>query len=390
MAIVPVLANTAAPSIFSLRNRALVYAGFSATGVSLALPGALMPWLVAHWALQDSQAGLLLFLFFLGTSCGAMLSRGSLRWSIVRGGVCAAAGAALLPVVSRDAAFAAIFLFGLGLGTLMTSTSLLQSRRFASDRAPEMTRLNLIWALGACLGPWLILHKGIGDATHDRHVLFGLAAFFAVFAAAVAAFERDAPAPVAAVTKPRRFSLLAVPAPLLVMVFCATGVEASSGGWLATYSQRSGHSLSITIAAPTCFWAGLLVSRMLHSSSRVSRGARNFLLTANLATLAAALVALISFENAPVILIAAFLVGFCAGPMYPLLLALVFEHDSSNLIFVLAGLGSSILPFLTGTLSTAAHSLRGGLLVPATAATAMTMCGWLTVRARRSVQKIVG
>jgi fucose permease len=389
MASVPVVATSATPPTFTLRDRALVYAGFSATGVSLALPGALMPWLLAHWALQDSQAGLLLFLFFLGSSMGAVLSRGSLPWSIARGGLCTATGAALLPVVSRDGAFAAIFLYGLGLGITMTSTSLLQSRRFAEDCAAELTRLNLLWALGACTGPWLILHKGIGDATHNRHVLFGLAGFFALYAVAVAAFERNVPA--AAPATPRKFSLLAVPVPLLVLVFCATGVEASSGGWLATYSQRSGHSLGITIAAPTCFWAGLLLSRLLHSSSRVSRAARRLLLTANLVTLAAALVALILFGNAPVILAAAFFVGFCAGPMYPLLLALIFEHNRGSLIFVLAGLGSSILPFLTGTLSSTAHSLRGGLLVPAAAATAMALCGWLTVRVRgNGLQKNVG
>jgi len=368
-------ANTSTTSGF----RTLIYAGFTATGVSLALPGALMPWLLAHWSLQDSQAGLLLFLFFIGGTGGALLSRGSLRWSIVRGAACTALGAAWLPFASRYTAYAEILLYGLGLGVTMTSISLLQSRRFAADCAAEMTRLNLLWAIGACIGPWFVLHDGVLDGAHARYVLLIIAAAFAVFAALTAAFERDPPPSQSSPSSTRGW-LLAAPLPLLLLVFCITGVESSSGGWLATYSQRSGHSLGITIGAPTCFWAGLLFSRLLHSSSRISRAARRFLLTWNLAAMAAALASLILFHAAPTMLAAAFVIGFAAGPMYPLLLALVLEHNSGPAVFVLAGLGSAALPFLTGALSTSAGSLRTGLLVPTAAALAMLIAGWSTSR----------
>jgi len=368
------------PHGFTLRNRALVYAGFTATGVSLSLPGALMPWLLNHWSLQDSQAGLLLFLFFIGGTAGALLSRGSLRWSIVRGTACTSLGAAWLPFASRHTAYAAIPLYGLGLGITMTSISLLQSRRWADDRAAEMTRLNLLWAIGACIGPWLVLHDGVLDGTHATHFLLLIAAAFTLFTALTAAFEHDPPPPPQSPTSTTQGWLHAAPFPLLLLVFCITGVESSSGGWLATYSQRSGHSLGITIGAPTCFWAGLLVSRLLHSSSRVSRAARRFLLTWNLAAMAAALASLILFHTASIMLTAAFLIGFTAGPMYPLLLALVLEHNNSSAVFVLAGLGSAALPYFTGALSTSAASLQTGLLVPTAAAIAMLAAGYSTVR----------
>ena len=363
-----------------IRGRALLYAGFTATGIALALPGALMPWLLAHWALRDSQAGLLLFLFFAGGTSGALLSRGSLRWSIVRGAACTSLGAALLPFASRDAAYIAILLYGLGLGIAMTSISLLQSRRWAADCAAEMTRLNLLWAIGACSGPWLVLHEGVLDGTHARHVLLTIAAAFAVFTILVAAFEQDAAEPPQSRKASTHRWMLASPLALLLLVFCITGVESSSGGWLATYSQRSGHTLGITIGAPTCFWAGLLFSRLLHSNSWISRIARRFLLTWNLLAMAAALAGLILFHAGPIILFAAFIVGFAAGPMYPLLLALVLEHDSGPAVFVLAGLGSAVLPLLTGTLSTASGSLRAGLMVPSMAAVAMVFAGWSTSR----------
>ncbi len=382
MATVPALNQSpTAATPFTLRDRALVYAGFTATGVSLALPGGLMPWLLAHWSLQDSQAGLLLFLFFIGGTSGALLTRGALRWSVVRGAACTALGAAWLPFATRHTAYAAILLYGLGLGITMTSISLLQARRFVADCAAEMTRLNLLWAIGACCGPWLILHDGLLDGTHARNVLLTIALSFGLFALLTAAFERDAPTqPPTQSPSTSRWSRwrLAAPFPLLLLVFSITGVESSSGGWLATYAQRGNHSLGITIGAPTCFWAGLLVSRLLHSSSRVSNAARHFLLTWNIVLMAAALASLILFHASPVMLTAAFTIGFTAGPMYPLLLALVLEHDTGPTVFVLAGLGSAAIPFLTGTLSTSAGSLRTGLLVPTVAAGCMIAAGWWT------------
>jgi FHS family glucose/mannose:H+ symporter-like MFS transporter len=377
---------------FTLRDRALLYAGFTATGVSLALPGGLMPWLLAHWSLQDSQAGLLLFLFFLGGTSGALLTRGALRWSVVRGAACTALGAAWLPFATRHTAYAAILLYGLGLGITMTSISLLQARRFVADCAAEMTRLNLLWAIGACCGPWLILHDGLLDGAHARYVLLAIALGFGLFALLSVAFESDAPAQ-PDFTEPstqrstNRSWMLASPSPLLLLVFCITGVESSSGSWLATYSQRGGHSLGITIGAPTCFWAGLLISRLLHSSSRVSNAARRFLLTWNIVLMAAALGSLIVFHASTVMLTAAFVIGFTAGPMYPLLLALVLEHDTGPSVFVLAGLGSAAVPFLTGSLSTYAGSLRTGLLVPTAAVLAMVIAGWLTANSCSSHRK---
>jgi fucose permease len=266
----------------------------------------------------------------------------------------------------------------------MTSISLLRSRRCDADCAAEMTRLNLLWAIGACSGPWLVLHDGVRDAVHAMHVLLTLAVAFAIFGGWVLAFERDPQTLVRSQRASHRFALPAAPLPLLVLVFCATGVESSSGGWLATYSQRSGHSLGITIGAPTCFWAGLLVSRLLHSSSRIGRAARSFLLTWNLVAMAGAVAALILFRDPAAMLAAAFVVGFAAGPMYPLLLALVFEHGSGNMIFVLAGLGAASLPLLTGTLSTAIGSLRAGLVCPEIAAVAMAIAGWSTWRGGRT------
>jgi fucose permease len=340
----------------------------------------MMPWLLTHWSLVDAQAGLLFFFFFLGNTSGAALTRGSLHHSIIRGAACTSLAAAYLPLALHWTAYAAIFLYGLGLGITMTSISLLHSRRSTDNCTAEMTRLNLLWAAGACTGPWLALHEGSYSGVQPTRVLLALAVFFCALAIWFLLFESETPPPHLRETAVDRRNLWAISAPLLLLVFCSTGVESSAGGWLATYSQRSGHSLGITIGAPTCLWAGLLLSRLLHSSARIGRAFQRYLLTWNLMILTAAIVVLIVGDSGPLILAASFTTGFSIGPMYPMLLAMVFERTGGSLIFIIAGFGSALLPLLTGALSTAAGSLRAGLTTPAISALAMTIAGWFVWR----------
>src|SRR6201996_4089737 len=93
-----------------------LYLGFAATGVSLALPGALLPLLLRRWSLGDARGGLLLFCFFLATTTGALVSRGRMNRSIARGALLTSIGACWLGFANRGWAFAAIIVYGLGLG----------------------------------------------------------------------------------------------------------------------------------------------------------------------------------------------------------------------------------------------------------------------------------
>lgn len=366
-----------------------LYLGFAATGVSLALPGALLPLLLRRWSLGDARGGLLLFCFFLATTTGALVSRGRMNRSIARGALLTAIGAAWLGFANLGWGFAAIIVYGLGLGIAMTSTSLLISREFPEERRIEMMRLNLLWAAGACAGPWLALggqSLRTGDfAARPLHVLLGLAAFFAAFAfwVWVAHEHRNLGAPdaltgAAGTDEPHRWPLTQIPLVLLILVFCATGVESSTGGWLAAYAQRLGETAGITIGAATAFWAGLLGSRLVHSLRALTRISERAVLALSAGLAAAGLTILVAWPGPAISVFAAFMVGFGAGPIYPLLLAIVLRHRETTGVFVLAGCGASALPLLTGALSGWVHSLSAGLCVPLAAASMMTILG-LTV-----------
>ncbi len=351
------------------------------TGIGLVLPGALLPILLSRWALTDQQAGLLLFLLLGGAMSGALLARWSLPASVARGCAAVAVAAVLLAGASREVAFAAMALYGLGLGIIMTAVSLLVSRMYPEERAARITRLNLVWAIGACMGPWIALH---GTATWGpQRVLWTLAFLFGLAGVCVLGTVPHSDAPAANVSSWWR-QLRSVSPALLFMVPLATGIESSAGGWLATYSRRSGATLNATIGAATCFWAGLLLSRLIQSHRKVAVRSVWGVFAFAPWLIGAGLTLLIASSEGVPLRIAALLIGFGIGPMYPAVLALVLRRgEGGNAVFVAAGVGASLLPLLTGLVSGGTGSLRLGLGVPLAAAIAMAACGWSVSRVNR-------
>jgi MFS transporter, FHS family, glucose/mannose:H+ symporter len=349
----------------------IIYATMLATGVGVVLPGAMLPLLLARWHLSDAQAGLLFFLFFIGSTSGAVLSRGSLPKSIARGCLAVVIGAALLAVASRAAAFFAITIYGIGLGIVMTSSSLLQSRRCESERAAQLARLNLMWAIGACLGPSLVLRGA--TAWGMPAVLLGVAAFFGLVAGLALVSVPHVDAAITTSSAPRSRNSMAL---LLILVPLATGVESATGGWLATYSKRSGQTLGEVIGAATCFWAGMLVSRFIQSHRHIASASALVLFVGGPWLMSAALSVLLISTGGASMLAGALLLGLAIGPMYPLLLTIALRQgEAGNVVFVMAGCGASLLPLLTGLVSKWSGSLRIGLGVPLVAAVVMGCLG---------------
>jgi FHS family glucose/mannose:H+ symporter-like MFS transporter len=353
----------------------IVYGTFLATGVGVVLPGAMLPLLLARWHLSDAEAGILLFIFFVGSASGAVLSRGSLPKSIARGCLSVVIGATLLAVASDGAIFLAIAAYGLGLGIVMTSISLLQSRRCGDERAAQLARLNLVWAIGACLGPSLVLRGATAWGT--LVVLFGVAAFFGL-AGGLALFvvpHVDAATKTSPALPSRHPMTL-----LLILVPLATGVESATGGWLTTYSKRSGQTLGEVIGAVTCFWGGMLVSRFFQSHRSIATASAVALFVGAPWLMSTALGILLISTGGASMLAGALLLGLAIGPMYPLLLALALRHgEACNIVFVVAGCGASLLPLLTGLVSKWSGSLRIGLGVPLVATVVMGclgLAGW--------------
>lgn len=348
-----------------------LYIAFAATGVGVALPGAVLPVLLARWSLQDRGGGTLFFLSWIASSLGALFLSGSLLRALMLGGSLVALGSIGLTTCPASLAGLCMAVYGLGLGLSMTAISLLV-QQFAVDTGKALVRLNLVWAVGACLCPVLALHTlRSGDL---RTLLYPLATLFLLLAVWSAyhgfrgqggADNRPALASASFVASMAVF-FRAMPVGLIALVMMTTGVEASAGGWLATYAQRGGDPFSQVVAAPTCLWAGLLLSRLFWSfSPRVH--AERWVIRASLLLMSASALLLLASRHGVPFLAAAACLGFGIGPAYPLLLARALRIHSSGTIFFLAGLGSACLPWLTGLVSSQRGSLRVGFVVPAAA-----------------------
>lgn len=355
-------------------SQIIVYLGFAGTGIGMALPGSVMPALLARWSLADRQAGLLLFLGWLGSSLGALAVRPSRVRSLAAGACLTAAGALGMAFSTRWTCFPSMGIFGLGLGLTMTSSSLLQSARHAERRGAELNRLNLAWALGACICPRLAEHSL--QATSVTTIFSSLALFFLFIGLWMMAFERDSPGDLAAQARGQgKWSLSAWPWPLVFIILLPTGIESSMGGWIAAYVQRTEHVITTTVTAGTCFWTGLMLSRTLASTILWLRRSERLVLMQSFFTVIAGASLLIASNSSLGILWGVFLVGFGLGPIYPLLLAIALPYSENTAIFFVAGLGSAFLPWLTGIVSSSASSLRAGLMVPLAASVLMLILG---------------
>jgi len=353
------------PASATLASTLALYLAFALTGFGIALLGATLPAMLAHWSLTDRRGGALFFAIFLGSSLGALLSRGAMVHSVTRGAAMLVAACCTLAFASGWVVFPVFFVYGLGLGIVITSINRLRSQRCANSRITEMNRLNLVWVFGAFSCPWLA--NEFLRLTGVRTLFLALAAAFAAFTAWMLLVERETVLPVEVQSEAARRSGSQLPAIVALTTLMATGLESSAGAWIATYADRLRSEFEAPVAAATVFWLGLLVARALYSTRLVRNFTEPVLLRFSTAVAAAGCVLLLATRSQSTLLIAAFLIGFGVGPVYPLLLAAVLPRVSGNAIFVAAGLGGTIFPWLTGALSTQAGSLRIGMIVPVTA-----------------------
>ena len=355
----------------------ILYVGFAATGVGMALPGAVLPALLREWSLGDAQAGLLFFLAWLGSSVGALLADGDRRRAAMAGSAAVAVALVLLGWGGRTISFAAMALYGTGLGATMTAISLTQAARHAGRRAAELSRLNMVWALGAFVCPSLAAHSL--RVANARAICGALAALFALLSVGLGALGRETSEP-AIYSSGRLMSRLKDlarnpfalwPAWVMLLAFLPTGIESSMGGWVAEFAQRAQGSIATTVSAGSAFWGGILLSRALGSTRYLAWRTERGLLLQSAWTVLAGGVALVALRSSAGILCGAALMGFGLGPVYPLALAYALRYSDHAGIFFLAGVGSAFLPWLTGMVSGASASLRIGLLVPVAASVAL-------------------
>lgn len=356
------LASGKSTRVKTLLGTAPTALAFFLTGVGTAILGATLPAMLHRWNLSDGSGGLLLLAGWSGSTSGAFFARRSFDRSAALGLSLSAVALLLLSRQHATALLALFLLYGVGLGLTMTSISLLRSRGVTPERADvELNRLNLIWAAGACTAPALAIHSLHLLSVATLYRLIGCVLAVTAMAVLAASLGSDAP-----MALPREPSLTLPRAPWHLGLFAAAsvGMESAVGSWLTTYAERATFGVATAVSANSAFWVGLLLSRAAHSLDAAPWFHTRLFRNLHLLAVGVATALLLLLPGRVVIPCAGLLCGLGLGPLYPYVLSITLPRYQSTSVFVLAGIGASVVPWLTGVLSSATHSLRLGLLAP--------------------------
>jgi MFS transporter, FHS family, glucose/mannose:H+ symporter len=172
--------------------------------------------------------------------------------------------------------------------------------------------------------------------------------------------------------------------------FIYVGIETSIGGWAAEDTRRlAGHVSGLTTMAPLFFYAGLMLGRgaaplILKRVGEI----RVVLMALSLVTLG---LGFILVARSPRMAIAGFAIaGLGCASIYPIYIAWFSKWYGAaarrlgGVVFSMASLGASAMPWLVGFVSTRTGSLRIGLLVPLVGC--FFMLGLLAVLRRRKLE----
>ncbi len=358
---------------------ARLHIGFVYVGIVTILLGPLLPYLVRHWSLSDSQAGFLFAAEYSGGVLGNLLTglllpRLGFSKVMTIAFLAFALGFSFFGTGTWIFACLLIFVYGIALGLSVPATNLRGTQLPSASTAAAVSLLNLSWGIGAVICPFLIafLLPSLGL----RGFSLSLCVLALLFAGIYLFWPIKGSAPV---KRPQKRSLDAwlaklrfPPAvPLLVLFFLYVGVETAIGGWVAAYEKRMpGMESTAWTLAPSVFYSFLLLGRGLtplvlrrFSQMSVSTGGLFCALFG---------ASVLTFSHAPFPLHAgAALAGLGLAPQYPLYvtwLAKTFREDANwlgALYFGSAGLGGAVIPWLVGIIAYHTNSLRAGLILPA-------------------------
>ena len=365
-------------AIFRMLGPVFFY--FFVAGIATVMLGPLLPALIQHWQIQDSQAGTLFTADFLGQLCGAWIAARNLRASLLYGSAITALGCATVSSLSFGNAHIALFCIGVGLGTGLTAGNIIAGTTLPSARARLLAMLNVAWGLGAIACPLLLR---IAGADSMRRFFFVLAILFVIsslFSTAIqiSRASDDGTEATSQSTSNRQPMKQRMPLPLWPLLtfaaamFLYVGVENSLGGWLPTYAVRTHPSLQAS-SISVYFWVAELVGRLLVAALMflLSEPAL-YRLCLTLLIVIETLLCVSAHISANGILTLTILGGFTLAPVFPLLVSFMLartgNHKRLGPLFASASVGGAVLPWITGVFSTQFHNLRTGLVVPATGA----------------------
>jgi MFS transporter, FHS family, glucose/mannose:H+ symporter len=354
----------------------LLFAGFVLTGIPTVIIGPILPQFISRWSLNDSQAGLFFTVQFAASLCGVWITTWLTSWrgyrpGLVLGYALTGIGLAFLNAPTHAVALAATAAFGLGYGIVVPPTNLSAAESGGKRSAGLVSLLNFAWGIGAVACSPLILLAVRHQFLPGFLVTVAFCAFALAGAFLLVSFPADQRADSAgSASSPSAIPSLAITVAVAALFFIYVGTETSIGGWSAEDVRRlTVHGANLATIAPMFFYAGLMTGRGLVPLVLRQFRERQVLLAAlGLAILGTIFV--ITAASQRIALGGFVIAGLGCASVYPIYISWFSKWYGAaarrlgGVVFSMASLGGSAMPWLVGFTSMKAASLRVGLLVP--------------------------
>ena len=361
-----------------MTNRRTLFAiaclGMLSFGIVLTTLGAVLPSVIERFGIDTAVAGSLFLLMTFGILVGSLVFGPIVDRRGYKGMLLLAT--TLIIIGLEGIAFApsmgwlraAVALIGFGGGIINGGTNALVADIATEGRTAGLSLLGVFFGVGA-VGVPFALGSLLGVFSYSTIIA-------AVGALVIIPLVITALTPFPAPKQPQGFPLAAAqglvrdPVLLLMglMLFLASGMEITVGGWTATFfkeelriaDQRALVYLSL-------YWLGMMLARIaLGSALRRVAPARVLLGCLVIAFVGALL--LILARSASLAAVGVFLLGCGFAASFPVVLGFVgdrYAHLSGtafSLVIVMALTGGMILPYTTGVLG-ASYGLRGSFVI---------------------------
>jgi fucose permease len=346
-------------------------------GITLTTLGAALPHLIARYSLEKSDAGSLLALMSLGILAsslvfGPAVDRFGYRIVLVAGAIGVGIGLAAIAWVSRQNILTpAMLVFGFGGGLLNGATNALVADITPEKRESGLALLGVFFGLGA-FGVPLVLGLLLEWTTYTV-IVGGMAGLVVVPLIDFVVVQFPPPKQAQGFPLRRAAALLGDASLLLVgmMLFLQSGMEITLGGWSAEYVREVlGLREDRAILVLSLFWVGMVTARLVLAPVLRHWPAANVFPAFLVLTLAGAGL-LLTVPSAPAAGAGLFLLGAGLAAGFPILLGFLgglyrdLTGTAFSAVFVMALVGGSALPYLTGVLGDRLGLRASLLMVPA-------------------------
>jgi len=346
--------------------------GFVPTGIINTILGPMLPILSAHWALNDTQAGNLFVVQFLGSMTGVLLSgillaKLGFRPAFLLGLVLMAIGISTVYAPTLWAGLIAVAILGLGQGFIIPTDNLLIAEISPDSRAAAVALLNFYWGIGAVFCSlavaWAYVH----------HLLPLFLGSVAVLLILLALGVRRLPFPGKLHSQETPLiwkEVLRSPVFWLfsMVFFFYPGAETAVGGWINSYVTRMGYA-HVGPVMPAFFWFALTLGRAC-AGPVLRRVSEHNVMRGGFAIATIGIALMLWTSTLIGVIASVVLVGLSYAILYPVNVARLSQHFGpsaraiGSIMFALAGLGPALVPKWVGMVSTSTGNLRVGLAVP--------------------------